>query len=771
MRVRDVFLLLVLLPFASCSRAPGVFSEPSARAHVGMLAGTIGSRPVGTPANARARAYVVDQLKQIGFQVRVQEADGRRADIGRTARVSNIIAILPGTRREAIGLLSHYDSTPDAPGAADDALGVAVSLEAARVLAAREGRNWSLFVIVTDGEEAGLMGAAALMADREVTERLRAYVNIEAAGSSGPAILFETGPGNGWLVSPWARTAPHPRGGSYAVEVYRRLPNDTDFSIIKRHDIPGLNFAPVGDSYAYHTARDTPERLSSLTIRETGENAVAIAGALEQVDITTRTAAEATFFDIGRTVAIRYGPAASWAVAAAALLLGVIAWVKVTAAALRLGGVGRWLLTALWSLLGLAAAAGAMVVAAWGLRAAREVYHPWYAHPDRLFLLMAVAGATAAWSVGRIGQWLPARTHGVRHPVLTWSFTLPVWMALASAMLWLAPAAAYLWMVPLLVAGFLLVLVPPANALAVRTVSIVVLGVSGTLWLRETVELMRFVVAIFGRLPAITPALVYPALMVTGALMIVPPLIAAVTATQPLRRPAAVTTLCLLALVASAALAYVAPAYTPERPLRRYLRALQEADGRTAVWEVASVEPGLDLDSGAPEGFTVAGAAPSASVPWGRLPYPFVFRNTAQSLGPAPIAVAGFTIQPVADGIEMRVTAVPSEPGLALAFVLPEDIVPARTSLPGIRRLGRWRATYIAPPPDGIVWQASFRGVTTDRLRDTKIAVTSFGFPGGAGWQRLPGWLPQTTTVWSATATWIVPAASGPTLEPVPPLR
>lgn len=771
MRVRHVLLLLPLIPFLACSRAPGVFSETNARAHVGMLAGTIGSRPIGTPANARARAYVIDQLKQIGFQVRVQEADARRADIGRTARVSNIIAILQGARPEAVGLLSHYDSAPDAPGAADDALGVAVSLEAARVLAARGGRTWSLVVLVTDGEETGLMGAAALMTDREVTGRLRAYVNIEAIGSSGPAILFEAGPGNAWLVSPWARMAPHPRGGSYAIEVYRRLPNDTDFSIIKRHDIPGLNFAPIGDSYAYHTARDTPERLSSLTIRETGENVVAIGDALEQVDITKRTAAEATFFDIGRTVGVRYGPGASWAVAAAALLLGVIAWVKVTGAALRLGGLGRWLLTAVWSLVGLAAAVGAMVGAAWGLRAAREVYHPWYAHPDRLFLLLAVSGATAAWSVGRIGQWLPSRAHGLRHPVVTWSLTLPVWMALASAALWLAPAAAYLWMLPLFSAGLLLVLVPPANSLAVRTVSIVVLAVAGTLWLGETVELMRFVVAIFGRLPVITPAFVYPALMAAGALMIVPPLIATVTAAQPLRRPVVVTTLCFLALVASAALAYVAPAYTSERPLRRYVRALQEADGRTVVWEVASVEPGLDLEAGAPEGFTVAGATPAASVPWGRFPHPFVFRTTGQSLGPAPMAVAGFVIQPLADGIEMRVTAVPNEPGLRVSFVLPEGIVPARSSLPGIRRLGRWTATYIAPPPDGIVWQASFRGVSTERLRDTKIAVTSYGFPGGAGWQRLPAWLPQTTAVWSPTATWVVPAASGPTLEPVPPLR
>ncbi len=110
---------------------------------------------------------------------------------------------------------------PAGPGAGDDALGVGVSLEAARVLAARADRNWTLMILVTDGEEAGLMGAAALVTDRDVMSRLQAYVNVESIGSAGDPMLFETGPGNGWLVTPWARLAPRPRGGSFGLEIYR----------------------------------------------------------------------------------------------------------------------------------------------------------------------------------------------------------------------------------------------------------------------------------------------------------------------------------------------------------------------------------------------------------------------------------------------------------------------------------------------------------------------------------------------------------------------
>src|ERR1044071_1393189 len=90
-RVRRAQLVLVLgvllSTAASCARSPGLFSETNARAHVNMLAGTIGSRPLGTPANQRAREYIVSQLQLYGLEVRVQETEARRPELGRTARV------------------------------------------------------------------------------------------------------------------------------------------------------------------------------------------------------------------------------------------------------------------------------------------------------------------------------------------------------------------------------------------------------------------------------------------------------------------------------------------------------------------------------------------------------------------------------------------------------------------------------------------------------------------------------------------------------------
>jgi hypothetical protein len=737
-----------------------------------MLAGTIGSRPPGSDAHARARAYVIDQLRFYGYQVRLQEADARRPELGRTARVANIIGVLPGARRQAIGLLSHYDSRADTPGAADNAFGVAVSLEAARIMASTADRQWTTFVLVTDAEEEGLMGAAALMTDAAVRDHLAAYVNVESSGSAGPSMLFETGPSNPWIVTPWARLAPHPRGGSFAIEIYKRLPNDTDFSILKRHDIPGLNFAAVGDSYAYHTARDTPDRLSPRVLRDTGANVVRIVTALQASDITSRTSGAATYFDMGGTVALSYGTTAFWLTTALALVLGGLAWVRVTRFLVAEEGAGRWILGLFWMLLAFAAALAAMVGSVWLLRAAREVYHPWYARPDRLFLMIAAIGAAVAWMMARAGRWIPSRARGLRHPAVAWTYTLPAWIVLSLAMTWFAPAAAYLWTLPLLTAGLVLVVAPPSNVAAVRAASVVVLAVAGTLWMRDTIDLLRFMVAVFGRLPIITPAYAYPALVALAGLMIAPPFFAAAASPTPLLRPTLATALAMAVVAATSIAAWMAPAYTYEQPLRRYARALQEPGAAQSVWQVGSLEPGLDLGDGAPGTWTMADPA-VPSIPWGRLAQPFVFSASAAPLGPAPAAITAYTAVPAdgGSGTIVRLSLLPAEPSLSISLVLPPGLVPARSNLPGVLRSGRWTATFVAPPPEGIAWQASFASATPQQLAGLRVAVTTSGVPGGTGWQRLPAWLPQDLMVWTAWATWVLDPSAPPPLEPVPPLR
>jgi acetylornithine deacetylase/succinyl-diaminopimelate desuccinylase-like protein len=186
MRAPAIALAFGVLVTAACVRqSPVAFRVENARAHIERLAGTIGSRPIGTPGNAAARAYLIDQLRVYGFDVRVQEGEAFDDRTGLTARVANIIALKPGSRPEALALVAHYDSRPEAPGAMDDGIGVAVALEAGRLLAARPQARHSLIVLLTDGEEIGLMGAVHAVDDAELRGRIRAYLNLEATGASG----------------------------------------------------------------------------------------------------------------------------------------------------------------------------------------------------------------------------------------------------------------------------------------------------------------------------------------------------------------------------------------------------------------------------------------------------------------------------------------------------------------------------------------------------------------------------------------------------------
>jgi hypothetical protein len=269
---------------------------------------------------------------------------------------------------------------------------------------------------------------------------------------------------------------------------------------------------------------------------------------------------------------------------------------------------------------------------------------------------------------------------------------------------------------------------------------------------------------------------VYGAILSVAGIMLVPPLVALLGRQRALFRPWLITALLLLAVSAAITAAYRAPAYTHDQPLRRHVRALQDGDKEIATWEVASVEPGLDLSPDAPRGWMPLPAGsdqPEASVPWGRYRFPFVFRTAGPSLGPAPATISSVTAKGLPDGGQISISILPKERGLSASFVLPAGVKPARSSFPGLVRLGRWTATYVAVPAEGLAWEASARGVTPAQLLQSHVVITSSRLPGGAGWQSLPAWLPQETAVWSASASWILPASAGAVnpIEPVPPLR
>ena len=93
--------------------------------------------PIAAPgALAAAESLVVDELAATGLTVE------RRPFTFRKDRFDNVVATLPGGEPELPSLLvgAHFDSTPSTPGADDNASGVAVMLEVARLASRLEPR-------------------------------------------------------------------------------------------------------------------------------------------------------------------------------------------------------------------------------------------------------------------------------------------------------------------------------------------------------------------------------------------------------------------------------------------------------------------------------------------------------------------------------------------------------------------------------------------------------------------------------------------------------
>jgi hypothetical protein len=291
--------------------------------------------PLGSPENDRVREELLRRLETLGFETRVQavavvfDHPLREETSVRAAWPRNVLARRPGsTDSPAIALMTHYDSVPSGPGAGDAASGVATLLETARALAAsEESLARDLLLVITDGEEVGLMGAQGFLQEDPWAERIGLLLNFEARGASGPPFMFQTGPGNAALVSRFATVAPYPTASSTSIEVYRRMPNDTDATIVEAAGLPYLNFAFVDDYFRYHAGSDTPENLSLRSLQHEGENTLALVRHLASLETLLTSPGDATYFNLSPFVLLRYPEEVTMAVGIGALLVGLWALV------------------------------------------------------------------------------------------------------------------------------------------------------------------------------------------------------------------------------------------------------------------------------------------------------------------------------------------------------------------------------------------------------------------------------------------------------------
>ncbi len=420
-------------------------------------------RPIGSAANARCRERILSELRSLGLRPEVQEVFGASTRQDCAGVVRNVVcrlrgqgqfsssASLPGSgigssERQAILCMAHYDSVGAGPGVADDLAGVAALLEVARVLLKDRPLERDVILLFEDGEEHGLLGAELFAAKHPWSKEVGAVINLEGRGTTGPSRLFEMGAGNEWIVRAFKSQSSRPSSTSVSAEIYKRMPNDTDYTVWRERGIPGLNFACIGGVNRYHTPLDDLANLSVDTLQHHGTNALEAIRALDGVaawPASTDAKRDAVFFDVFGRQLVLYK-------VRTARILGVLLVIAALFAAAR--SIRSGMARPLW-ILGAAVLAFAVLGLAFVLARSEGGYfqllgvearvgHPTHMGP---VLVGYFAAAFAGVGLGAylIGALCRASEVGL---AVTLLFSL-----LSAATAWAAPGVSFLFAIPALV--------------------------------------------------------------------------------------------------------------------------------------------------------------------------------------------------------------------------------------------------------------------------------------------------------------------------------
>jgi glutaminyl-peptide cyclotransferase len=262
-------------PLAPGGKSPK-FDGAAAQRHVERLV-AIGPRPAGSPGAARAREYIVSQLRKVGVSTRVEafEADTPHGRLP----MANVVGVLPGRRPDVVLVSGHYDTKffPNFRfvGANDGGSSTGLLLELARQLG-RGPREFTYWVAFFDGEEAretwtatdSLYGSRRMAVELYRAGRLpRAMIVVDMIGDRDLAIRREA------LSSPWltdliwetARRLGH--GVHFLPET---LPVEDDHAPFLRRGVPATLLIDF-DYPPWHTADDTLDKVSARSLAIVGE--------------------------------------------------------------------------------------------------------------------------------------------------------------------------------------------------------------------------------------------------------------------------------------------------------------------------------------------------------------------------------------------------------------------------------------------------------------------------------------------------------------------
>jgi hypothetical protein len=441
------------------AQAPlSAFSAARAMKHLSVIARA--PHPVNSAEHDAVRDYILRALRETGLAPQVQKITGENQNFEIDGALENIVCRLPGSSHEkAILLVAHYDSVPAGPGASDDGVAVAALLETARAVKSLPQLKRDIILLFTDGEETHLMGARAFVAEHPWAKDIGIVLNFEARGVRGPSIMFETSDQNGWLISHFGQAASHPVANSLSYEIYKRMPNDTDFTVFRHAGYSGLNFAFIDGLAYYHTTFDSIQNVEPGSLQHHGDYMLELAREFGNTIGEEAKSANVVYFDVLGMALVRYsGLVGAIFLGFAAAMAFAILYIGVRTQRLQIGGC-------MLGLLGMVAGVIVTVLAAWisyqlVLAAHSHRIHSGLRHHPGLYVSAFCAlGLACAMALYTGLSTKISALHLLVGSCLGW-------LALTLVMSWYFPGSTYLFLWPMLFSllGALLLIVKGRSA-------------------------------------------------------------------------------------------------------------------------------------------------------------------------------------------------------------------------------------------------------------------------------------------------------------------
>lgn len=284
--------------------------------------------PAGiSAAHAEVRDHLLGEICALGLEPQVQDAFGYFVRPGAMwgGFVENILVRLPGIDPEgAILLMSHYDSSPGAPGAVDSGSGVVTVLEILRALHAGAPLRQDVIILFSDGEEPGTFGAQAFVSQHPWSADVRLAINIDQFWV-GPPVLVHSNQGNGMLIQALARSSLSNRPAHLSIPFDLFPSGDTDLSPFILAGVPGAEFNGGGPFTEKHTALDRPGLVDPGSLQQAGDQILALMRDLGNRPMLKTVTPDQTFFPV-MGILVHYPSHLAWplAITSGLCFLGMI---------------------------------------------------------------------------------------------------------------------------------------------------------------------------------------------------------------------------------------------------------------------------------------------------------------------------------------------------------------------------------------------------------------------------------------------------------------